>query len=521
MSITHALISVYDKTGLIELARFLTKKKIKILSTGGSAQAIREAGMDVTDVSDITQFPEIFDGRVKSLHPRIHGGILARRDYKADLQIMKEYDIPSIGLVVVNLYPFEDTLKAGGSYEELVEKIDIGGPSMLRSAAKNHKDVTVICDPCDYAKLMGDLEQHEGNTTCQKFRRKMAAKAFCLSAAYDSAISTWLNGQIGQELPQKLSLSYEKQYDLRYGENPHQQAAFYKSRNSELGLADAKQLAGKALSYNNINDGDAALSMVAEFKEPACIIVKHANPCGAALAADIDGAWHKALAADPVSAFGGIVAFNRELNASTAQKMHEMFLEVIIAPCFSKEAMDILSQKKNLRLLAFPQMDNLHENHTYRSVHGGLLVQSQDNSLFADEPQCVSRRSPTENELKDLHFAWVISKYVKSNAIVFAKNQQIIGVGAGQMSRVDATLNAIRKADEMGHAAGEVARRTQGAVVASDAFYPFADGLIEAAKAGATAVIQPGGSLRDNEVIAAADEYDMAMLLTGQRHFRH
>ncbi len=521
MQITHALISVYDKTGLTELARFLTEKNIQILSTGGSATAIRKAGMSVTDVSDITQFPEIFDGRVKSLHPRIHGGILARRSNADDLKIMEEYDIPSIGLVIVNLYPFEKTLKQGGSYEDLVDKIDIGGPSMLRSAAKNHGDVTVISDPADYEKLMGDMEQHKGHHTCKKFRQKMAAKAFSLSASYDAAISRWLNGHAGFDFPQKLSLAFEKQYDLRYGENPHQKAAFYKSGNQELGLADATQLSGKELSYNNINDGDAALSMVAEFAHPACIIVKHANPCGGAIGADVSEAWDKALAADPISAFGGIVAFNQEVDATVAQKMHEIFLEVIIAPAFSAEAKEILSQKKALRLLEFSSMADLHESFIYRSVRGGLLMQSQDNSLFDGEPNIVTKRMPSAKELEDLHFAWVISKYVKSNAIVFAKNQQIIGIGAGQMSRVDSTLNAIRKADEMGSKVGESKRRTQGSVVASDAFYPFADGLISAAKAGITAAIQPGGSMRDEEVIAAANEYDMAMLFTKQRHFRH
>lgn len=521
MQITHALISVFDKTGLIELAQFLTQKNIKILSTGGSAKALRKAGIDVTDVSDITGFPEVFDGRVKSLHPRIHGGILARRHHEADLQIMEAHNIPSIGLVVVNLYPFEDTLKAGGSYEELVEKIDIGGPSMLRSAAKNHADVTVISDPLDYQKLMGDLEQHGGHKTCKKFRRKMAAKAFALSASYDAAISGWLNEEIGIDFPPKLNLSYEKQEDLRYGENPHQKAAFYKSKNGEKGLADAKMLSGKALSYNNINDGDAALAMVCEFKEPACIIVKHANPCGGAIGADINEAWDKALATDPVSAFGGIVAFNQEVTEAVAKKMHKIFLEVIIAPSFSKQALDILQQKKALRLLEFPYIEALHESWTYRSVSGGLLVQSQDNSLFDGEPKLVSKRSPTEAELKDLHLAWKVSKYVKSNAIVFAKNQQIMGVGAGQMSRVDATKIAIAKADEMAKAAKESQARIKGAAVASDAFYPFADGVIEAAKAGATAIIQPGGSIKDDEVIAAANEYNMAMLFTGQRHFRH
>ncbi len=521
MQITHALISVFDKTNLIELAQFLNQHHIKILSTGGSSQAIREAGIDVIDVSDITQFPEIFDGRVKSLHPRIHGGILARRSHPADLQIMEEYNIPSIGLVVVNLYPFEETLKQGGSYEELVEKIDIGGPSMLRSAAKNHKDVTVICDPNDYQKLMGDLTQHDGNKTCQKFRKKMAAKAFSLSAAYDAAISAWLNQETNQEFPLKLSLSYQKQYELRYGENPHQKAAFYKSYNQELGLADANLLSGKELSYNNINDADAALSMVAEFQEPACVIVKHANPCGVALGSNVNQAWDRAFAGDPTSAFGGIVAFNHEVTAEVAKKMHEIFLEVIIAPQFSKEAIDILSQKKNLRLLAFPQINELYEAYTYRSVRGGLLVQSQDNSLFDGELQVVTYRSPSEEELTDLHLAWKISKYVKSNAIVLAKKQQIIGVGAGQMSRIDSTLNAIRKAEEIGKEAKETISRTHGAVVASDAFYPFADGLIAAAKAGIRAVIQPGGSMRDKEVIAAANDYDMAMLFTNQRHFRH
>ncbi|MFV0431740.1 MAG: bifunctional phosphoribosylaminoimidazolecarboxamide formyltransferase/IMP cyclohydrolase [Alphaproteobacteria bacterium] len=512
--ITHALLSVYDKEGLIELAQFLDSQNIKILSTGGSAKAIRDANIDVTDVSEVTGFPEIFGGRVKSLHPKIHGGILARRDNEGDQKVMIEQSIAPIGLVVVNLYPFEDTLKAGGTYEELVEKIDIGGPSMLRSAAKNHADVTVISDPADYQKLMGDMQQHGGNTTCKKFRRKMAAKAFSLSASYDVAISRWLNSELGQDLPQKLALSFEKKYDLRYGENPHQKAAFYGAKNGELGLGDALQIQGKELSYNNINDGDAALSMVAEFSEPACIVVKHANPCGGAVADNIETAWQNALKGDPVSAFGGIVAFNREVTATVARQMVEIFLEVIIAPKFSDEAKEVLAAKKNLRLLEFTQMDALKESYTYRSVKGGLLVQAQDNELFDGEPQCVTKRKPTNSELKDLNFAWVICKYVKSNAILFVKNQMIIGTGAGQMSRVDATLNAIRKAKEVGN---DIA----GAVVASDAFYPFPDGLIAAAEAGVKAVVQPGGSIKDEDVIKAADEHDIAMLLTSMRHFRH
>lgn len=512
--ITHALLSVYDKTGLVELAQFLHGQNIQILSTGGSAKTIRNANIPVTDVSDVTGFPEIFDGRVKSLHPKIHGGILARRDNESDQQTMAAQQIAPIGLVVVNLYPFEQTLKDGGTYDELVEKIDIGGPSMLRSAAKNHAYVTVISDPADYTKLMGDLEQHGGNTTCKKFRRKMAAKAFSLSASYDAAISKWLNTEVGQDLPPKLSLSFEKVYDLRYGENPHQQAAFYQSKNGELGLANAQQLQGKELSYNNINDGDAALSMVAEFKEPACIIVKHANPCGGAVATNIETAWQNALKGDPVSAFGGIVAFNRTVTATVATELANIFLEVIIAPSFSVEAKEILEAKNNLRLLEFPYMSELKETYTYRSVKGGLLVQSQDNDLFEGEPQCVTKRAPTAQELKDLHFAWIISKYVKSNAILFAKNQMIIGTGAGQMSRVDATLNAIRKATE-------TKNDMRGGVVASDAFYPFPDGLIAAAKAGITAAIQPGGSIKDEAVIETANEYDMAMLITKMRHFRH
>lgn len=342
----------------------------------------------------------------------------------------------------------------------------------------------------------------------------MAAKAFSLSASYDAAISKWLNAEVGQDLPPKLSLSFEKIYDLRYGENPHQQAAFYQSKNGELGLGNAYQLQGKELSYNNINDGDAALSMVAEFKEPACIIVKHANPCGGAVATNIETAWQNALKGDPVSAFGGIVAFNREVPATVAAELANIFLEVIIAPSFSVEAKEILQAKKNLRLLEFPYMGELKESYTYRSVKGGLLVQSQDNDLFEGEPQCVTKRVPTAQELKDLHFAWIISKYVKSNAILFAKNQMIIGTGAGQMSRVDATLNAIRKATE-------TQNDMHGGVVASDAFYPFPDGLIAAAKAGITAAIQPGGSIKDEAVIEAANEYDMAMLLTKMRHFKH
>ena len=522
--VRRALLSVSDKSGLVDFARTLAEKYgVEILSTGGTARALKEAGIPVIDVSEVTGFPEIMDGRVKTLHPKIHGGLLAVRGNAEHEAAMEAHGIGPIDLLVVNLYPFEETLASGADYDTCVENIDIGGPAMIRAAAKNHASVAVVVDPADYGKLLGDMEQHGGGT-CSKFRRKLAQKAFARTAAYDAAISNWLGAVVENPeapeaaMPRTFTAQFVKRQDMRYGENPHQKAAFYTDAAGpeEPSVSTARQLQGKDLSYNNIADTDAALECVKQFDEgPACVIVKHANPCGVALGGSLLEAYDRAFSTDPESAFGGIIAFNRELDGETAAAIVDrQFVEVIVAPKVSAEAAEAVARKKNVRLLECgewpkepaPRLD-------FKRVNGGLLVQDADLALF-DELKVVTRRAPTDEEMRDLLFAWKVCKFVKSNAIVYCRDLMTIGVGAGQMSRVNSARIATIKAEQAG-------LEVKGSVVASDAFFPFADGLLEAAGAGATAVIQPGGSIRDEEVIAAADEAGLAMVFTGMRHFRH
>ena len=520
----RALLSVSDKSSLIALGEFLANQKIEILSTGGSARTLGEAGIEVKEVADHTGFPEMMDGRVKTLHPKIHGGILALRENADHLAAMRQNEILPIDLVVINLYPFEEALAGGAGPHEIIENIDIGGPAMIRSAAKNYGDVIVIVDPADYLALMEEMNRNRGGTTLA-FRRTMAGKAFARTAAYDAAIANWLQSD-ETGLPERIFFSGNKAQELRYGENPHQTASFYINRGEKRpGVATAVQLQGKALSYNNLNDTDAAFELVSEFGETraAVAIIKHANPCGVAAAGSQRDAYEKALACDPVSAFGGIIALNQPLEAETAEMISRVFTEVIIAPAISDDAVDILSGKKNLRLLASRGLaDPAASGLTIKSLSGGYLVQSRDNGRVSkSELRVATKRAPSEQEMSDLLFAFRVAKHVKSNAIVYAKDGATVGIGAGQMSRVDSCRIAARKAQDAAEAAGLDAPATIGSVVASDAFFPFADGLLAAAEAGATAVIQPGGSMRDDEVIAAADEAGLAMVLTGMRHFRH
>jgi phosphoribosylaminoimidazolecarboxamide formyltransferase/IMP cyclohydrolase len=523
--ISRAIVSVSDKTGLAEFARSLADFGVELISTGGTARALADANLKIREVSDLTGFPEMMDGRIKTLHPKIHGGLLAVRDNAGHARTMQDHGIAAIDLVVVNLYPFEETAAKGASFADCIENIDIGGPAMIRSAAKNHTDVAVIVEPQDYAALIAELDAHACKTTLA-LRRWLAAKAYARTAAYDAAISNWLAGEIGETAPDFRVFGGRLAETLRYGENPHQTAAFYRTPDKRAGVAGSRQVQGKQLSYNNINDTDAAYECVAEFdagRTAACAIIKHANPCGVAEGYSLLDAYRKALACDPVSAFGGIVAFNRALDADAARAVTEIFTEVIIAPEASAEAMDIIGAKKNLRLLIAGCLpDPRAEGLTVKSVAGGLLVQSRDNAVV-DEMQLttVTKRTPTARELSDLRFAFRVAKHVKSNTIVYAKDGATVGIGAGQMSRVDSARIAARKAADAAEAAGLPAPLTQGSVVASDAFFPFADGLLVAIEAGATAVIQPGGSLRDNEVISAADDHGIAMVFTGVRHFRH
>ena len=519
VQILRALISVSDKSGLIELAKALAARGIEIVSTGGTATAIAKEGVDVIDVASVTSFPEMMDGRLKTLHPRIHGGLLGIRGDPSHQASMIAHSIPTIDLLIVNLYPFEEQLQRGADFEHMIENIDIGGPAMIRGAAKNHNDVVVIVDVADYAELLAELEANNGETRL-KFRRKLAQKAYARTAAYDAAISNWLAREIGETAPAWRAFGGKLASTMRYGENPHQQAAFYVGPESRPGVATARQLQGKELSYNNINDTDAAYELVAEFDpaaSAAVAIIKHANPCGVATGATLLEAYEKALACDPVSAFGGIVALNRKLDAVAAKKIVEIFTEVIIAPDADADAIKIVATKKNLRLLIAGRLpDPKAPTLTVRTVAGGLLVQDRDNgALNRGDFKVVTKRAPTPGELADLEFAWRVGKHVKSNAIVYVKDGATVGVGAGQMSRVDSARIAAQKAKES-HGPG-----TQGSVVASDAFFPFADGLMVTVEAGATAVIQPGGSMRDNEVIAAADAAGIAMVFTGMRHFRH
>ncbi len=518
LRIQRALISVSDKAGLVPLAGALAAHGAEILSTGGSARALREAGIAVTEVADHTGFPEILDGRVKTLVPQIHGGILGRRDLPAHVAQMEQHGIAPIDLVCVNLYPFEATVAAGASAAECIENVDIGGPALIRAAAKNHDHVAVLTDPAQYDALLAELQEHGGTT--HALRVRLAGEAYARTAAYDAAIAAWFARD--QAFPPRLTLSGTLRQTLRYGENPHQQAAFYVN-GTRPGVASAIQVQGKELSYNNLNDTDAAFECVAEFDGPAVVIVKHANPCGVAVAGTTAAAWDLALRCDPTSAFGGIVALNRTLDAGTAERIAAIFTEVIIAPDADPDARAILARKKNLRLLLTGGLpDPAAPGITVRSVSGGFLAQSRDAGRVDPAAlRVVTRRAPTATELADLVFAFRVCKHVKSNAIVYAKGAATVGIGAGQMSRVDSARIAGWKGAEAARAAGLDHPLTQGSVVASDAFFPFADGLQAAIAAGATAVIQPGGSVRDHEVIAAADAAGVAMVLTGMRHFRH
>ena len=520
--VRRALLSVSDKSGLVELARFLAECGVALLSTGGSAQALRQAGLTVTDVSEHTGFPEIMDGRVKTLHPKIHGGLLARRDLAEDAAAQKAHGIADIDLLVVNLYPFEATVAKGADRDTLIENIDIGGPAMIRAAAKNHDFVTVIVDPADYEELTRELAANDGAAGLD-FRRRMARKAYARTAAYDAAISTWMAGDLGEPFPERITVAGALQSELRYGENPHQRAAFYVTDRARRGLATARQLQGKELSYNNLNDTDAAFELVAEFQAPTIAIIKHANPCGVASSSDLAKAYERALACDPVSAFGGIIAANGPMDGKTAELIGKLFSELIIAPSFSAEALAALGAKKNLRLLETGGMpDPAAPGLTFKSLAGGFLAQDRDGaSTGAKDLKVVTKRAPSEREIADLLFAFTVAKHVKSNAIVYAKDGATVGIGAGQMSRVDSSRIAAWKAAEAAKAAGQPGSWAKGSVVASDAFFPFADGLLAAAEAGATAVIQPGGSMRDDDVIKAADEAGLAMVFTGTRHFRH
>ncbi len=525
-SVTRALVSVSDKAGLVGLGEALSGYGIEILSTGGSAKALADAGVPVTEVADYTGFPEMMDGRVKTLHPKVHGGILALRDNPDHQAAMDAHDIGPIDLVVVNLYPFEATVKKGADFATCIENIDIGGPAMIRSAAKNHAHVTVVVDPSDYDALLADLLANNGATSLT-LRTRLAAKAYARTGAYDAAISGWFSGQLDEPFPDRLVLAAARQQTLRYGENPHQKAAFYVTGSERPGVATAEQLQGKELSYNNLNDTDAAFELVAELggpgSRPGVAIIKHANPCGVAVAGTLVDAYKKALKCDPISAFGGIVAVNQTLDAVTAEEISKVFTEVVIAPAVNDDARAILAAKKNLRLLVTGGLpDPAATGTTVRAVAGGYLLQDRDfGRVQENDLKVVSKKQPSAQEIADMLLAFVIGKHVKSNAIIYVKDGATVGVGAGQMSRIDSARIAARKAEDAAEAAGEAVSLAVGSVVASDAFFPFADGLLAAAEAGATAVIQPGGSMRDDEVIAAADEAGLAMVLTGMRHFRH
>jgi phosphoribosylaminoimidazolecarboxamide formyltransferase/IMP cyclohydrolase len=523
--VTRALLSVSDKSGLIEFARALAGHGIDLVSTGGTARAIAAAGVKVTDVSELTGFPEMMDGRVKTLHPKVHGGLLAVRDNAEHAQSMKDHGIAPIDLLVVNLYPFEATVDKGAGFEECIENIDIGGPAMIRAAAKNHDDVAVVVEPEDYQAVLDELAANKGATTLI-LRRRLAAKAYARTAAYDAAISNWFAAQLRDDAPDFRAFGGKLIQALRYGENPHQNAAFYRTPDRRPGVATARQLQGRELSYNNINDTDAAYECVAEFdatRTAACVIVKHANPCGVAEGTDLADAYRKALACDSTSAYGGIVALNRTLDADAARAITEIFTEVIIAPDATEEAIAVVGGRRNLRLLLAGGLpDPRTVGLTAKTVAGGLLVQSRDNAVVDDMIlKTVTRRAPSDAEMRDLKFAFRVAKHVKSNTIVYAKDLATVGIGAGQMSRVDSARIAARKAQDAADEAKLAQPMTQGSVVASDAFFPFADGLLVAVEAGATAVIQPGGSVRDDEVIKAADDHGIAMVFTGVRHFRH
>jgi phosphoribosylaminoimidazolecarboxamide formyltransferase / IMP cyclohydrolase len=521
----RALISVSDKAGVVEFARALAGHGIELVSTGGTRKALADAGLKVLDISDLTGFPEMMDGRVKTLHPAVHGGLLAIRGNAAHAEAMQAHHIRPIDILAVNLYPFKETVARGADFDACIENIDIGGPAMIRAAAKNHADVAVVVEAADYAALLDELDRHGGMTTLA-LRRRLAAKAFARTAAYDAAIANWLARELADPAPDYQVFGGRLIERLRYGENPHQSAAFYRTADVRFGVATARQAQGKQLSYNNINDTDAAYECVAEFdpsRTAACAIIKHANPCGVAEGDSLLDAYRKALACDPVSAFGGIVALNHPLDAAAARAITEIFTEVIIAPDASAEAVAIIGAKKNLRLLLAGGLpDPRAAGVLAKTVTGGLLVQSRDNAVVDDmDLKPVTRRAPTNAELRDLRFAFRVAKHVKSNTIVYARELATVGIGAGQMSRIDSSRIAARKAIDAAAAAGRKEPATKGSVVASDAFFPFADGLLVAIEAGATAVIQPGGSVRDDEVIKAADDHGVAMVFTGTRHFRH
>ncbi len=526
IQVKTALLSVSDKTGLTEFATQLQAQGITLISTGGTARTLREAGLDITDVSEITGFPEIMDGRVKTLHPKIHGGLLAKREKEEHLAAALAHDIGLIDLVVVNLYPFAQTLASGADFDSCIENIDIGGPAMVRASAKNHRHVTIVTDPADYQEIASQIETHRAVSA--QMRQKLALKAFKMTAQYDQMIADWLDQQQPDragsvEMPHRLVISAPHISSLRYGENPHQQAAIYSDNTQEPSVLSARQIQGKALSYNNINDTDAALRLVAEFQQPAIAIIKHANPCGVAVGQDLIQIWKQALAADPVSAFGGIVAVNQPIDEKLATLITAIFTEVVIAPDADDAAKKAFSAKPNLRLLLTGKMPNPNaRNQVIKSVLGGYLVQSRDNGQISrDDLKIVTKIAPTEKQIDDMLTAWKIAKHVKSNAIVYVKDGVSAGIGAGQMSRVDSCRIAAEKARSIAEHHGWKQPQTIDSVVASDAFFPFADGLYQAIEAGARAVIQPGGSMRDDEVIAAADEAGIAMALTGMRHFNH
>ncbi|MGB0906759.1 MAG: bifunctional phosphoribosylaminoimidazolecarboxamide formyltransferase/IMP cyclohydrolase [Maricaulaceae bacterium] len=526
--VRRALISVSDKSRLIDQAKALASRGVELVSTGGTRKAIAEAGLEVRDVSELTNFPEMMDGRVKTLHPMVHGGLLGDRDLTTHMDAMSTHNILPIDLLVVNLYPFEAAVASGANYETCVENIDIGGPAMIRAAAKNHAHVAVCSDAEDLDAVLADMDAHDGQTLGST-RQKLAAKCYARSAAYDAAIANYFADHLNDMAPTYRAQAGTLKQTLRYGENPHQTAAFYGDGSERHGVSTAQQVQGKALSYNNINDTDAAYELVAEFgntkdgDKPAVAIIKHANPCGVATADDFITAYQNALSCDPVSAFGGIVALNGNLDAATATEIVKVFTEVVIAPSADEDAIAVFKKKKNLRLLIAGGLpDPSAPSLTQRNVAGGILVQDRDNGHVADDDlKVVTKRKPTEAEMADLRMAWKIAKHVKSNAIVYVKDGAAAGIGAGQMSRIDSARIAARKAEDAAEAAGWDTPKTQGCACASDAFFPFADGMLSAAAAGATAIIQPGGSIRDDEVIKAADEKNIAMVFTGMRHFRH
>ena len=523
--VRRALLSVSDKTGLIELATSLAEMGVKLVSTGGSAKALRDAHLEVRDVSSLTGLPEMMDGRVKTLHPNVHGGLLALRDNDEHVQSMEKHGIGTIDLLVVNLYPFEDTVLRGADAATCVENIDIGGPAMIRAAAKNHGFVTTIVDVEDYDALLQELIENDGQT-CFEFRKKMAARAYSRTAAYDAAVATWFASELNETAPRRKSFAGTLSQKLRYGENPHQSAAFYADGSDRAGVATATLHQGKELSYNNINDTDAAFELASEFnlaQGPVCAIIKHANPCGVARGKSVQSAYKAAFDCDRKSAFGGIVALNAELDVNTAAQITKIFTEVVIAPSATREAISLFAKKPSLRLLTTGEMADPSSHLTsIRQVSGGFLIQEKDVDTFGKgDLQVVTKRTPDAREMEDLFFAWNVAKHVKSNAIVYVKDGATVGIGAGQVSRVDSSRIATLKAQDMAETLGLNTPLTEGSVVASDAFFPFADGMMRAVEAGAKAVIQPGGSIRDHEVIAAADAAGIAMVFTGMRHFRH